>query len=688
MVTSLLVGAARNRCQQVRPLPPGSPDIQMSVVEWRSIWIPLNDGCRLSARIWLPLEAGERPVPAIVEYIPYRKNDGTATRDVSMHPHFAAAGYAAVRVDLRGSGDSDGVMLDEYAPTELSDALEVFRWLAAQPWCTGRVGMVGKSWGGFNGLQVAALTPPELGAVVTVCSTDDRYADDVHYTGGALLASEMLPWASTMLAWNARPPDPDVVGDEWLDRWLERLDGTPPYVTAWLTHQRRDAYWRHGSVCETPTAISVPVLAVGGLEDPYRGAVFRMLEQLSAPVRALLGPWSHNYPHQGEPGPRTDFVGEALRWFDQHLKGLDTRATDLPALRVFVPESASAGASGHPGPDRPGRWTALERWPDPRVQVDERSLRDAERPLPEPAVLRSDEPVGTAAGSWLRFGDPAGVAADQRADDARSFTATFPACRQPVDVLGVPTVRLRVSADAPVAQLAVRLCDVGPDGRSELVTAGLVNLTHRNGHDEPAALEPGVRYPVDAPMVATAHRFRPGHRVRVSVSAAYWPWAWPSPRTVSVTLHDVDSAVLCLPVLTGDDVDVAVDPPRADPPHELRRSPARHERRVDHDEVTGRLTVTLRTGSGEFVDGADGLRADSTSEDRFSWLPSDPASAVVECDRTETVGRGGWRTLVRTASRMTADGSTFFVSNRVEAFHGDTRVFHRTWRSWVPRDHT
>src|SRR6056297_4270871 len=108
----------------------------------------MSDGTRLAARIWMPDDAAEKPVPAVVEYIPYRKRDGVRLRDETMHPYVAGHGYACVRVDLRGSGDSDGVLTDEYLPQELDDGIEVIRWLAAQHWCSGRVGMIGISWGG------------------------------------------------------------------------------------------------------------------------------------------------------------------------------------------------------------------------------------------------------------------------------------------------------------------------------------------------------------------------------------------------------------------------------------------------------------------------------------------------------------------------------------------------------------
>ena len=248
-------------------------DFPRQVRELENVLIPMADGTRLAAKVWLPEAADADPVPAILEYIPYRKNDWTWRRDSTMHPYFAGHGYACVRVDLRGAGESDGVLLDEYLEQELDDGVEAIAWIAAQPWCTGAVGMFGISWGGFNGLQVAARRPPALKTVITLCSTDDRYADDVHYMGGCLLGVDMLPWASLMYVWNGTPPDPAIVGDDWRETWLSRLRETPPFVEAWLTHQRRDAYWKHGSVCEDFSAIECPVYAIGGWVDGYSNAI-------------------------------------------------------------------------------------------------------------------------------------------------------------------------------------------------------------------------------------------------------------------------------------------------------------------------------------------------------------------------------------------------------------------------------
>ncbi len=313
------------------------------IVELENEWIVLADGTRLAARIWMPREARERPVPALLEYLPYRKNDGTAVRDSIRHPYLAGHGYAAVRVDMRGSGDSDGILLDEYLPQEQADALEILEWIAAQSWCTGKIGMFGKSWGGFNALQIAAHRPPALKAIITIASTDDRYADDVHYMGGCLLAYDMLPWASIMLTANATPPDPRWVGERWREMWLRRIEETPAYIESWMTHQRRSDYWKQGSVCEDWGAIDIPVYAVGGWADGYTNAIPRLLAGLRGPRKGLIGPWAHNFPEEGVPGPAIGFLQESLRWWDTWLKGIDTGIMDEPMLASWLQEAIPRG---------------------------------------------------------------------------------------------------------------------------------------------------------------------------------------------------------------------------------------------------------------------------------------------------------------------------------------------------------
>src|SRR5699024_2653533 len=214
---------------------------KVRVEEW---WIPMPDGTRLRARAWRPAQIPEGGAPALLEYLPYRLDDWTWVRDSERHPYYAAHGYVSVRVDIRGTGSSQGHFIDEYSEVELDDGIEVINWLARQPWSNGRVGMFGISWGGFNSLQLAARAPEPLKAIVTVCSADDRYDNDVHYIGGALLGIDMSAWAGTMLAFASRPPRPEVVGADWVEQWSDRLEHLEPLGPRWLAHQERDDYWR------------------------------------------------------------------------------------------------------------------------------------------------------------------------------------------------------------------------------------------------------------------------------------------------------------------------------------------------------------------------------------------------------------------------------------------------------------
>jgi putative CocE/NonD family hydrolase len=501
-------------------------DYPRRVREIEHTWIPLADGCRLAARIWLPEDADADPVPAVLEYLPYRKNDGTAIRDARRQPYVAGFGYATVRVDMRGTGESDGLILDEYTEQEQRDALEVIAWLAQQPWCTGAVGMWGISWGGFNALQVAARRPPALRAIMTLCSTDDRYADDVHYRGGCVLGLDMLHWASSMLVWNARPPDPRL-REDWREAWLERLEAANAWIEPWLAHQRRDEYWQHGSVCEDYAAIECPVFAVGGFADGYTNAVPRLLAGLSVPRKGLIGPWAHAFPDDASPGPSIGFLQETVRWWDHWLKDVDTGVMDEPMLRVWMQESVEPRTSYA---IRPGRWVGEPAWPSSHLAVETHEM-------PIAGELRGVQSAGTEAGVWTAEGQSADLAGDQRADDAVSLTFDFEPLATPFEILGHARVVLELAVDRPQALVAVRLCDLFPDGTSLLVTRGLLNLTHRGGDEKPEALEPGRRYQVSVPLDVIAHSFPRGHRLRVAVSPTYWPWAWPSPEEVTLTLY-------------------------------------------------------------------------------------------------------------------------------------------------------
>src|SRR5690625_42215 len=390
------------------------------VEEW---WIPMPDGTRLRARAWLPEQLPEGGAPVLLEYLPYRLDDWTWVRDSERHPYYAAHGYVSVRVDIRGTGSSQGHFVDEYSEVELDDGIEVINWLARQGWSNGRVGMFGISWGGFNSLQLAARAPEPLKAIVTVCSADDRYDNDVHYIGGALLGIDMSAWAGTMLAFASRPPRPEVVGEGWVEQWADRLEHLEPLGTRWLAHQERDDYWRRGSVCEDYGAISAAVLAVGGWADPYRDTVLRLVENLSAPVKGIIGPWSHHYPDRDlAPGPAIGFLQETLRWWDYWLKGEDTGVLADPDLRAWVndPEEPAPYIA-----EREGRWVGVD-WdghPDQQQWVLGSGTR----------VVDSPWNTGQDAGRYFPYGNTADLPPDQRAEDGRSTYVDIPVGEEPID---------------------------------------------------------------------------------------------------------------------------------------------------------------------------------------------------------------------------------------------------------------
>ncbi|MBM4413770.1 MAG: CocE/NonD family hydrolase [Chloroflexi bacterium] len=647
------------------------------------VWIPMSDGTRLAARIYVPRDAYHTPAPAVLEYLPYRRNDGTARRDALRHPYLAAHGIVAVRVDMRGSGDSDGVLYDEYLPQEQLDACEVIAWLAAQPWCNGNVGMFGISWGGFNALQVAARRPPALKAIITVCSTDDRYADDVHFMGGCLLAVDMLPWASVMLAYNSRPPDPAMVGPQWREEWLGRISESPRYSETWLSHQRRDAYWQQGSVCEDFSQITCAVYAVGGWADGYTNAVMRLLDGLSAPRKGLIGPWAHKYPEAGSPGPAIGFQAEAIRWWKYWLNGDQNGIMDGPMLTSYL-QTYMTPATWYQA--RAGRWVADVDWPAPSVTM-QRTLfttNPAHTPVRIGTTLRS----GADSGMWCSYAIPGDYPPDQRAEDGRSWCVDGPVVDQAVDLLGFPKVTLRIASDKPHALVVVRLCDVAPDGASLLISRGLLNLTHRYGHDRVTPMTPDVFDDVTITLNAVGHHLAPGHRWRVAIAPAYWPHAWPSPELATLTL-DLTASALYLPMREPQVSDqYAGDfaaPAGTDSSHIVEVRPDQRARYERFDQVTQLWELHDENDHGAFRM-PDGLTYDHISADRYFIREGEPLSARSVCEHRIAIGRDAWQTLVVTHSELWCDREHFYLSNRIQAFEGDVCVHDATHTSTHRRD--
>jgi hypothetical protein len=652
----------------------------VSVREVENAWIVMPDGVRLAVSLWLP--EVETLVPVVLETTPYRKRDTSRAYGAWWGRQLASRGIAFARLDARGSGDSGGLLRDEYLPQEQADAAEAIAWLAAQPWCNGAVGMRGVSWGGFITLQTAALAPPALKAIMPMCCSDRRYTDDAHYIGGAF-ALTGLKWANSFKVVMAGPPDPEVFGPDWEAAWMARLDAAPPIAAQWLSHQREDDYWRQGSVGFHLQRIRCPTYLVGGWIDPYNEAIPRLLQSLQAPTKALIGPWTHGYPQPAAPGPGLDWVHEEARWWRHWLSGEATGVMDGPRIWTFLPEQAPAAAE--PGP-LPGRWVAEDAWP---AQPGELTFGLAPGRLVdgqgEAAILAFDDAavVGLQTPEWVPFATPQ-YPQEQSPDDAGSLTFDSPPLEKPIDLLGAPCVRLRLAADAAVAKLALRLTEVTADGRSWLVSYGVLNLTHRESHTEPSPLSPGRLYEVDAPLYLVGRRLRAGSRLRLALSESLWPLLWPSPASVRLQV-DLGVSSLSLPLrVTTHEGPAFPIPMLGSPPAAGRGDPAMRrdygaDRLAEFDEgFPPSSGVISATGTGVERDGPH-------VEARLA--PGDPNSGRWRVWQSVRYRRGeAWDCRVESEVELTSTMAAFEVRERLTAWRGERQVFEREERTQIPRD--
>jgi len=667
----------------------------MEILDQDDLFIPLPDGTRLAARLWRPAQLGADlggadlggadlggAVPAVLEFIPYRKRDNTLPRDETMHPWMAAQGYACLRVDIRGSGDSEGVFDDEYSARELQDACDVIAWIAAQDWCSGSVGMMGKSWGAFNCLQTAALNPPALKAVIKVCGTVDRFNDDIHYKGGCLLG-ENFAWGTLMLSYNARPADP-LLRPDWREDFRQRIETMPHLSEVWTGHQTRDAYWTHGSVCEDYSAIQAAVLSVGGWNDNYMNAPAALVQ--NAPnAKAIVGPWVHQYPHVAVPGPQIDWLGEMKRWWDRWLKGADNGVDALPDYRVYMLDSAPPNASAE---TRPGRWLA-ESLPSPRVTSKSLALGGDGQlggTAPLNAVIDTPQTLGSAAGEFFPMGLNGEMAGDQSADDARSVCFEHP-CPNGLSLLGTAELALTITAQSTHGFVIARLCDVAPNGASTRIAHGVLNLHHRS--DPPVPLEPGAQIAVSLTLDQMAYRLAPGHTLRLALSNSYWPFVWPSPHANALTLT---KGAVSLPVHNGDAQGVTFAPPAPVAPSRLvplTPSSATREHRID--QITGAERIVICDDSGITRNPDHGLETRTKMVEDWSIHPEDPLCAACTITWEQSFSRGDWSVKTWVEATQTGDARHLSLSGTLTAEITDAdeapEIITRNFNAHVARKH-
>lgn len=646
--------------------------------------ITLSDSTRLSTRLWKPVDAGDKPVPAILEFLPYRKRDGTTARDALTHPYFAQRGYACARVDMRGNGDSYGLMEDEYSQQELDDAVEVIQHLAAQPWCSGSVGMMGISWGGFNSLQVAAMTPPELKAIITLCSTVDRYADDIHYKGGCLL-NENLGWGATMWSYSSRAPDP-ALREDWREMWLDRLENEPFLPSTWLRHQTRDEYWKHGSVCEDFSAIKAKVLVLGGWGDAYKNTASNIVENIEG-SKGIMGPWVHKYPHFAIPEPRIGFLQEALRWWDKWLKGVETGVEDDPDLRLYQMDGVRPQTWYT---ERAGRW--VSQTPERDAKVDrpfaeyflnhdglgeQRGLLDV--------TVSSPQDCGADSGEYCAIWLGPEMPGDQRRDDALSATWDSDALSADMQITGAPQITLKLSSDQATAKIAVRLNHIHPDGASTRITYGVLNLCHRDGHEVSSPLPLNEAITTTLNLDQCAYTVPAGHRLRISISNCYWPLLWPSPVSTILNIHEGTVQIPLVNEVAGHTV--AFPPPEAADPWQTKTiREGTNSRRQETDLNTGIVHLHIEDDFGKVRDADHGLINGSIAREHWQIHPDDPLSAKGTCHWTDELERKDIKLRTEARCEMWSDPDHFYLNARIEAFENDRRIYKRDVSDKIPRN--
>jgi hypothetical protein len=635
----------------------------------RRVWVPMEDGTRIALTLYLPDAPGDGPFPAVLESLPYRKDDDCFARDYSTYTYLAERGIAGVRVDVRGTGASTGIIEDEYVRQEQLDNLAVMEWLEGQSWCDGNLGMWGISWGGFSALQAAMLRPPQLKAIAAMHATHDRFACDVHYTGGSAHAAEQLDWPGSMVTTNALPPDPEIFGDGWYEEWMRRLEHTPQWPFEWLRHQHRDEYWLHGSPIADYASIECPTLLVGGWLDGYVDGMLALAEYLSGPTRTIVGPWGHYRPATGVPAPTVDHFDLLARWFGHHLRGDDSGMMDMPPVTVFVRSEPP-----YDGDEVAGAWRAEMAWP-PADRM-EMTLRLAD--LDHWATTWSGPQwVGSHAPFWDRGGFPAN---DSTADDQASLVFETGPFEEVVEILGTPTVTVRVGTDREVGLVAARLLAVDPDGNVFLICRGSRNLAFPDDLSSPKAPTPGDPFDVAFPLMATSAVLPAGWRLRLSLSGADFPIVWPPRQRFTLTV-DPEHSSLTLPVVGPRQADTLVTVPLTG---DLPTAPSEETRSVSEWEVTGedgRHVFRFTRGGTEVQ---PSLTYDADQWWTITVDDDDPGTTRAHTVSRAALRRPGWEVAVEGSFEI--EGSEDFdVTVEMAARFNGEEVFRRTWSEKIPR---
>ena len=664
---------------------PSPPEYGVTMQEQ---WIAMPDGVRLAADLYMPTGGdGSENFPVLLEYLPYRKTDSRA-RNHRLYSYFVERGYIVARVDIRGTGNSEGRLIPhEYSDIELDDGEVVIDWLSTQDWSNGNVGMFGISWGGFNAIQMAVRNPPALKAMIAVDATEDLYQDDVHYMDGIM---HLDSWEMSMDLDNSRPGAPGYVIDD--DNFRNRFD-TEPWMLTYKKQQRDGPFWDRASARDKYDQIRIPTFHIGGWYDGYRDSLPRMLENVDAPIKAMIGAWSHAFPHDPYPNPGMEWRNEAVRWFDQWLKGKDTGIMDEPAFAVYVRDWHP------PGPYleyAPGHWRWEDGWPIERIEDQRLYPQDNHTLAGSPDVgkvhlLAYKPTIGVEAGGPVMWwGD---VAHDQRPTDAFSLVYDSEPLKADTEILGLPRAVLKVAANAQRANWFVRISDVAPDGTVTQVAGAGFNGTHRDSAREPRALVPGEIFPLEIEMHFTSWVFPEGHRIRLAIANAQWPMMWPTPHQMTTELHlgGNDGSYVELPIVPLADQPVPnFLPPVESPPLpgfesiDTGTSSGYGEvSSVDRNPQTGEVTLkATNTGAMRYPWGTETFR------ETIEHISSDahPENTTVNGTHRLEVALTDRVLLWEAELTFKSDFDNFYYEYLRRVSEDGKVVREKSWKETIPRD--
>lgn len=493
-----------------------------------------------------------------------------------------------------------------------------------------------------------------------------------------------------MLCFASRPPDPELVGDGWRETWLNRLETQPFPLATWLENQRKNDYWKHGSISENYENVKIPSLLISGWADGYVNAPPAAATHL-ARAWAINGPWIHKYPHFATPKPRMDFIGEAINWWDKWLKGVDNGVDRLPAYRAYILEDAKPLLKHEA---EPGRWVSEQELPaaDNRSRfyylAPNRQLLDIPGRTKD-KTLSSPQDCGSSCGEFFTLKADGEMPSDQRRDDSGSLVFDSGKLHQPIEILGRPRLRLKLSIDKPLGNIAVRLNDIHPSGEVSRVSWGVLNLAHRNGNETPEPMIPGQTVSIEIELNECGYRFMRGHKMRISISTSYWPMIMPPPEKIIATIKLGPDAFIELPVRAGVDIYELAEPEDANPLPQYKMLEAELNRRwIERNFQTGESHYRVIDDTGEVEIPGHGMRTRHRHDERWTIAADDPLSYRSTSQYSCWMRRGDWEIRTDAESEFHCDADNFFIRASLRAYEGEKLIHERNWEEIpIPRDH-